>query len=562
MSNSAGDHLSPLDALFVYLEKKEMPMHIGSVGVFDGPIAMDRLKALVEAKLPLIPRYRQRLVFPPLHIGLPTWEWDPDFQIDRHFSHARLKHGTDHELETLAGEHFAKIMDRNRPLWDVLLVDGLKGHRSAIMIRVHHCLVDGIAGVALMNILFDQTRNPPKLPKAPPFDAPPLPDTGKRFVDALVNAYEEFTTRILSAQSEALNVAQAMLGQPPIDSLDQFPGAVPFTAVERLPFNKPVLGPRQFAWAELPLPEVKALKDALGGTLNDVVLTIVTLAVRRYCEFHGHSMQDRVLRLMAPVNLRRDVINPGMGNSISFLPINIPLDIADPARLLHEVHRITESLKRGHVADVITLTAKWLGTAPAPFQVAFGMLGNNLPLPPWNMVCTNVPGPQFPLYMLGRELLTAYPYVPIGNEMGMNCAVESYNGKLFVNFAGDAVAIPDISRVRDLLVDSFHLLRARATAATAEASEPAPEAEEKPKKPVRPKTAAKKAAKQVDAGSKTKPVRTRVAKKAVVAESNNGKAVPEVVEAAVAEPVVEAAATVEVVEETGSETAQAVSTGS
>ncbi len=495
MSNSAGDRLSPLDALFVYLEKKEMPLHIGSVGILDGPVSLKRLKAAVEAKLPLIPRYRQRLVFPPLHIGLPTWEWDPEFNIDHHFNHARLKHGTERELETLAGEYFSHMMDRSRPLWDILVVDGLKGRRSALMVRVHHCLVDGIAGVALMNALLDQSPKPPRQPKKQPFNPPPLPDTGKRFIDALVNAYEEFTTRVLSAHAEVINVAQAMLGQPPIDSLGQFPGAMPFAAVERLPFNKPVLGPRQFAWTEIALSEIKTIRQAVGGTVNDVVIMIVTSAVRRYSEFHGQSMQGRILRMMVPVNLRRDTIDAGVGNSISFIPVNIPLDIADPVELLHTIHRITDSVKRAHIADVITLTAKWFGAAPAPLQVAFGLLGNYLPLPPWNMVCTNVPGPQVPLYALGRQLLTAYPYVPIGNEMAVNCAVESYNGKLFINFAGDTVAAPDLGRIRDFLIDSFEQLRARAAAASAEAEEPSaglPPTPEKAKKPVRPRAPRKR----------------------------------------------------------------------
>ena len=460
LNSRAGDRLSALDALFVYLEKKEMPLHIATVSVFDGPIPMKRLQAVVEAKLPLIPRYRQRIVFSPLNIGHPSWEWDPDFDLQRHFRQARLKHGTNAELEALAGDLLGQMMDRNRPLWDMTVVNGLEGGRSALIARVHHCLVDGVSGVALMNLLLDTTPKPPRLPKRQPFHPPPLPDVGSRFLNALINSYGELTNQILSVQSDLLTVVKNLLAELPLGSLEQLPGAMPFWTVERLPFNKPVLGPRKMAWTEFPLAEFKAIGGAGGGKLNDVVLTVVAAAVQQYCELHGHPMKGRTMRVMVPVSLRGNPEQQGFGNKISLIPVQVPLDLTDPMELLHSVHETTEALKNGPVADVIAITAKCLAIVPIPLQAAFGRLaGNVLPLPPWNMVCTNVPGPPFPLYVLGRKMLTYYPYVPIGNDMGLCCAIASYNGKLYVNFSADSAAVPDLDRLRDVLIEKYSALR-------------------------------------------------------------------------------------------------------
>ena len=161
--------------LFLYIEKKEMPLHIGAAFVFDGRLSVDDLKSLIEAKLPLIPRYRQRLIFPAFNLGYPTWEFDPEFNLDRHIHHARIRPGTQAALENLAGQIFSEIMDRNRPLWDITVVDGLRGGRTALIARVHHCLADGIAGVSLMNLIFDQSPEPAPLPHKRPLPTPPPP---------------------------------------------------------------------------------------------------------------------------------------------------------------------------------------------------------------------------------------------------------------------------------------------------------------------------------------------------------------------------------------------------
>jgi hypothetical protein len=229
-----------------------------------------------------------------------------------------------------------------------------------------------------------------------------------------------------------------------------------FTPVQPLPFNRRCLGPRKVAWAEFAMKDINAVRHSVGAKVNDVAMHVLAGAVRRYGRLHRLKMKGRLLRLMAPVNLRRDPGNPGLGNMISILPVSIPLDIDDPVDLLRAIHERTETLKRTHVAEMIILGSTCLGVAPASLQsLAFGMTGNDLPFPPFNMVCTNVAGPTAPLYALGRKMLTYYPYVPIGNQMGGCCAIASYNGTLYFGLTGDSASAPDLGRMRDFLYESF-----------------------------------------------------------------------------------------------------------
>ena len=479
----SGDRLPPEDAAFLYLESKEMPLHIGSVSVLDGEIGLEEYIEFISSKLPLIRRYRQRLVMPPFHVGHPTWQDDPDFDIRNHIHHAHLKRGTMAELQRLAGRIFGQLMDRNKPLWDLTLVDGLGDGRSAFISRVHHCLVDGVSGVGIINAMLSPTRETEPLPKPEPFQAAPVPGPGESLLDALASSLSDSVQRILSAQMAVVNVAETLISDDVLGSWNQFAALAPelLAPVERLPFNQPVRGPRKLAWAELPISEVCSIRKALGGTLNDVILTALTIAVRRYAELHGQSMHNRLLRLMVPVNLRRDEKHHGFGNRVSAMPVNIPLDIRDPAELLNAVRQRTEAMKRAHVADLIKLSSAWMGITPVPLQAMLGSLASLLTVPLFNMVCTNVPGPQYPLYLLGREMLTFHPYVPIGGDMGVNCAIQSYNGKLYFGLTADSSGAPDVRRLNDFLEEAFGELRLAAGI-----PEPQPEPESANEKEVAP----------------------------------------------------------------------------
>jgi len=455
----SGDRLSAEDAVFLYSETDQAPLHIGSVSTFDGPIPFEACVDYVESRLPLIPRYRQRIVTPPFHFGHPTWEADPDFDIRNHVHHAQLQRGTDAELRAFAGRLFARVMDRNRPLWDITVVDGLKGGRSALISRVHHCLVDGVSGVGLMNIMLDPALQA-DTHKHKAHRAGPLPGPAESLADAMATSFSEMVDRVLAAQSDALDVAEALFSEGAVRALDQLRRLGPdlATPIKPLPFNQPCLGPRNVAWTEIPMAQVKAIRETCGGTLNDVVLSVVTSAVRQYVELHGVNVRRQMLRLMVPVNLRRQGPDNGLGNRVSLLPVSAPLDVRDPVKLLEEIRQRTEALKRARVADWIHLAATWMGITPVPFQAAAGPLSSLLPVPPFHMVCTNVPGPQVPLYALGRKMLTYYPYVPIANQMGLGCAIQSYNQVLYIGLTADTQALPDVVRLRRFVDLAFREL--------------------------------------------------------------------------------------------------------
>jgi len=465
MTNSGvSTRLPPGDALWLYLEKPEMPLHIGSVFIFDGPISWEDLAAYIEAKLPLIPRYRQRVVFPPLLAGHPTWEFDPEFDLRNHVLQAHLERGTLEALETKAGQIYSQIMRRDRPLWDLTVVDGLEGGRSALIARVHHCMVDGVAGVALLSVLLDSSaaQAQPSPPKEP-FHPPPLPAAPQSLLEAVVGSYAEMLNRILSVEKAALNLAEGFVSDFSSGAVSQLTQLVPelFTPVQPLPFNVKCLGPRKVAWAEFSLDDFNAVRQPSGAKVNDVAMLVLAGAIRRYAQLHGLPANGRLLRLMTPVNLRRDTHSPGLGNMISMMPVNIPLDTHDPVTLLKTIHEKTGALKQAHLAELIVAITTWLGIAPASFHaLAWGLLGNQLPMPLFNMVCTNVAGPPVPLYALGRKMLTYYPYVPVGNYMGVCCAITSYNGTLYFGLTGDSASAPDLSRIRDFLYEAFAELQA------------------------------------------------------------------------------------------------------
>jgi diacylglycerol O-acyltransferase len=474
------DCLSSGDALFLYFEREGQPVNVAAVSVFEGVIPLDLCAEYIESKLPLIPRYRQRVVAPAYNIDLPSWEYDRKFDIRHHVREVALRRGTEAEFKTVAAKLLSTTMDREHPLWDFSLVRGLKSDRTGVVLRMHHCLVDGISGVGLLNVLMDANPAAPPLPKRKRIQAPPAPDPGILPGFGLITASVSAAQRLLTASLELLDMGSSAAKKPPqtekaqteampgteVGALDKLKHLLEFSV--RLPFNVVCTGPQKFGWAEIPLAEIKAVKQACGATVNDVVLTIVTAAIRRYAELHGVRLKGRRLRIIIPVNLRAEGEVAELGNRISFMPVNIPLDIRDPRKLIAAVREATERGKNTHVAELVGLVGALLGTIPTALQALLGPLASRLPLSLCNLICTNVPGPQYPLYLLGHKQLACYPYVPIGGEMGMNCAILTYNGTAYFGFTGDAHAIPDLKRLETFLTQSFAELRKAAGIALAD----------------------------------------------------------------------------------------------
>ena len=457
-----GDRLSWGDTVFLHLEREGMPLNVACVCVFEGEFPFKACIQFVESKLPLIPRYLKRVVPPPLNIGLPSWEYDPTFDILRHVHEVTLKHGSDAELKTLAGKILSTVMDRQHPLWDMTVVHGLKDNRSGLIFRLHHCLADGIAGVGIMNVLMDASPVAPRLPRRKlRLEIPPPRGVLTSITNGCVDTYSEFVKRILDAMADVSSMAERFAANGGSLATDEFAGLLPelSASTERLRFNVFYRGPQKFAWAEVPLAEIKAIKHRCGTSVNDVILALVTATIRRYLELHGDSVQGRLFRMMVPVNLRGSDTTRELGNRISLVPVTIPLDIRKPLKLLAAVHKRTEFLKRAHAAELVSLTGGLIGMFPTSAQALGGHILSRLPFTPFNMVCTNVPGPQYPLYLLGHKMLHCYPYVPVGGEMALNCAILTYNGTAYFGFSGDVHAAPDLRRLEGLLQSSFTELR-------------------------------------------------------------------------------------------------------
>jgi len=475
------DRLSSGDALFLYLEREGMPLNVASVSVFEGVIPFRACCRFIESKLPLIPRYRQRVVPPPFGIGVPTWEFDPDFDLRNHVHQVTLQHGTDVELKAVAGTILSKLMDRQRPLWDFTLIHGLKGNCTGVITRMHHCLADGLAGVGLMNVLMDPTAEVHPLPKKKHrFSVTPRKDT-RTLVDELITSSASLAERVLTAQSELLQVFQQVLAaaghkkqdepkatsQPNhnseahIPSVDEFTRLIPeiTTATQPLPFNMICRGPQKFRWAEIPLEDIKVVKQACGATVNEVALTLITSTFQRYAELRGVRLRGRLLRIVIPVNVRGNGSVSDLGNRITFAPLTIPLDIRSPRKLIAAIRKRTAFLKNAHVAECVGLFGTMLGTLPTAAQQLAGPIVSQIPLGLCNVIFTNVPGPTSPLYLLGHKMQRCYPYVPIGGDLGINCAVLTYNGTAYFGFTGDSHAAPDLGKLEKFLTTSFSELR-------------------------------------------------------------------------------------------------------
>ena len=457
-----GDRLSWGDTVFLHLEREGMPLNVACVCVFDGEIPFEGCVQFVESKLPLIPRYLKRVVPPLLNIGLPSWEFDPTFDIRNHVREATLKHGSDAELKTLAGKILSAVMDRQHPLWDMTLVHGLKGDRSAFIFRLHHCLADGIAGVGIMNAIMDASPVAPRLPKRKlRLQVPAPPGILTSLTNGCVDSYSELVKRVLAALADVSSMVERAATNGGSVAPDEFTHLLPefSLSTQRLRFNVLYRGPQKFAWAEVPLAEIKAIKQACRTSVNDVILALVTATIRRYLELHGDRVKGRQFRMMVPVNLR-GTEGPGeLGNRISLVPVTIPLDIRNPRKLLAAVHKRTELLKRAHTAELVSVAGGLIGMFPNSAQAVAGHIISRLPFTPFNMVCTNVPGPQQPLYLLGHKMLHCYPYVPVGGEMALNCAILTYNGTAYFGFSGDVHAVPDLRRLEAFLKLSFTELR-------------------------------------------------------------------------------------------------------
>lgn len=445
----SADRLSPLDASFLHVEDDVSHMHIASVGVFEGPPPpFAEVVAGVMGKLPLVPRYRQVVRFVPLQMGRPVWVDDPHFSIDYHLRHTALPSpGDEDQLRALVGRVMAQQLDRTKPLWEIWMAEGLRDGRWALLSKTHHALVDGVSGTDLLAVIMDLTPEPSP-PVADEWQPAPVPSGARLLADAVthlaVSPYEQFRaararTRVpRQVLDHAREVARGMTS---------LAGVVRPTPLSSL--NGP-LGPhRRYGWAKTTVEDIKLVRKGLGGTFNDVVLAAITNGFRQLLLERGESV-DRVVRTLVPVSVRgRDDRGLAVGdgtlqNKVSAMFAELPVGIDGVAERLAAISAQMEGLKESKSAVAGEALTSLSGFAP-PMLLALGMrLATRMAQRNVNTVTTNVPGPQFPLYVCGRRMVEAFPYVPLAGQVRIGVAIFSYDGRVTFGVTGDRDTTADL----------------------------------------------------------------------------------------------------------------------
>lgn len=449
------ERLSALDAEFLHLEDGCAHLHIAGLSVFDGPPpSLDDLAGLLAAKLHLIPRYRQRVRFLPLELGRPVWEDDPHFDLRYHVCHTALPSpGDDAAVCRLMGRLMSQPLNRDRPLWEAWIVEDLPGGRWGLVSKVHHCMVDGIAGVELLEILLAASPDEP-VPE-PDVWAPAPARPGPALV---LDAWGGLAGDVAALARRTPNVVRDPRGALR-GATDTVAGLLQFgrriAPTPPLSIEGPIGPNRSWAHASASIADVRSIRRVFGGTLNDVVLAAIAGGYRSLLIKRGDDVSSSVVRSLVPVSVRGDDGHGVPDNRVSAVLYELPVQIPDPLERLAHVREAMAELKGSHMVEAgVTLTTIGNLTPPVVLGVAtrlgWGIM-RRFSQRTVNTVTTNVPGPQFPLFCLGREMLEYFPFVPIGHGARVDTAVLSYNGRLGFGVTGDLDTVPEVGVVADTI---------------------------------------------------------------------------------------------------------------
>ena len=459
----SSDRLTGLDASFLHLEDATSHMHVAGVMIFEGsPPPYDELLEAIERRLGLVPRYRQRLAFVPFAQGRPKWVDDPHLNLRYHVRSTALPApGSDQQLRELAGRVFSQQLDRDKPLWEIWLVDGLEGDRFAMLSKTHHALVDGISGVDIMSVLFDTSPEP-----ATPTDTGerwlprPLPSSAQLLGEALV---ERATVPTEIARSvRAVLRGPRMVAEGLRDSAVGV-GAMAWAGLNPAPsspYNKSIGPHRRFTWVRVNLADVKAIKNELGGTVNDVVLATIAGALGKHLRRRGQNTDGLELKAMVPVSVRADVERGALGNRVAAMMAPLPVWCQDPVARLDIVREELKGLKSGGQAVGAQVLTQLSGFAPATVmgQASRVMARQRF----FNLVVTNVPGPQIPLYLAGKRMIDTFPMVPLAKNQALGVALLSYAGRINFGLVGDYDLMWDLDEFTEDVRESLAELAAEA----------------------------------------------------------------------------------------------------
>ena len=442
--------LSALDAQFLYLERPEVHMHVAGIAILDpstrpdGRLTIDDIVDLIGKRIHQVPRFRQKIVSSPLGIGRPVWVDDPHFDPSFHIRHAALPApGGPKELAAQVQRVHSRPLDRSKPLWEMYFIEGLEDGHVAVLTKSHHAMIDGMSGIDIATVMFDFTPEPREV-EAQPYEPQPEPSSRDLFVQSLAEQVAHPVRSALETVGGALRAPQAAM-----DTLQRTLGG--FAALfargqaPQSPFNVKVGPNRRFAMAEVPVSDAKLIKNALGGKVNDVVLAAVAGALDRLLKGRGIDTRDLTLRTMVPVSTREGGATSPMGNQISSLFVDLPIGADDPVDRLRRIVAATKDVKKSHQAVAAGLLMNLGQWAPPTIH---GMAARAIARQRFiNLVVSNVPGPQVPLYLAGAKMLVTYPVMPLGETVALSVAVTSLSGVMGFGFTTDWDAVPDIDEL-------------------------------------------------------------------------------------------------------------------
>jgi diacylglycerol O-acyltransferase / wax synthase len=456
MATAHRDRLSSVDASFLHQEGRASHMHVGAVLIFEGPPpAREDFLAQIHSRLHLVPRYRQRLAFPRFEMGRPVWVDDPRFNLGYHVRHTALPApGGIEQLRLLAGRIFSQRLDRSKPLWEVWLVQGLEDNRFALINKTHHALVDGVSGVDLATVLFDTSPVPEKraggdddwTPSPEPTQAELIADG----VKGVIRAPGDIAAGLFKAARDPAGTARA--AREAAEGIGEIVWAGLNPAPET-PLNVAIGPHRRVWWTRSSLEDFKAIKNAVGGTVNDVVLAVVSGALGRWLRTRGVRTEGLELRALVPVSIRPPGREGELGNQIAAMRGPLPVYATDPLDRLEIVKESMAHLKQSKQALGAEVISSLNDFAPPTLLAQASRLNFSTRL--FNLIVTNVPGPQFPLYLLGRELQELAPVAFLPEDHALAVAIMSYNGCVDFGLLGDYDAMPDLDVFADYLDDAL-----------------------------------------------------------------------------------------------------------
>jgi diacylglycerol O-acyltransferase len=470
------DRLSSIDASFLTNESSSSHMHVGAVLIFEGPPPRyEDFLGHVRSRLDLVPRFRQKLAFPPFEAGRPLWIDDPAFNLTYHVRHTALPEpGSEDQLRRLTGRVFSQALDRSKPLWELWLVQGLERNRFAMLSKTHHALVDGVSGVDISTVLFDVKPVPEPVAEEKEWIPNPEPSTVELiskgmtdFASAPLKLGERLASAIRHPEPAARRVAESLeaLGEVAWNFANPAP---------EVPLNVEIGSHRRFVWVRSELETFKRIKNSLGGTVNDVVLAVVTGALRRWLQKRGIKTEGLELRALVPVSIRAEDEHGHLGNRIAAMRGPLPVYVADPVRRLQIVRESMEGLKQSKQALGAEVISRFNDFAPPTLLAQASRINFSTRL--FNLIVTNVPGPQIPLYVLGRELEDVFPVAFLPSNHALAIAIMSYNSGIDFGLLADYDALEDVEEICAGIDDSLQELLEAAKAAEPEAAEQPAEA--------------------------------------------------------------------------------------